>query len=111
NRRLRVRGGAGAADGTAAVDLVGATERFRVCRRLADHALEHLRNRGRAVLRGECGMHPMALRLPLVLDDDGTADRVEIAIAPGVEVEVTRERAIERGDGDGILDQRARIGC
>jgi len=56
-------------------------------------------------------MYPMTLRLPLVLDDNRTTDRVEVAMAPGVEVEVTRQRAIERGDGDCILDQGAGIGC
>ena len=78
--KLSVGGRAGADDGTAPVDLGGAAERCGVGRGVADHAFEHLGNRHCTILGGEGGMHPIALRLPLVLDDNGTGDRVEIAL-------------------------------
>ena len=105
-----IGGCAGADDSTAAVDLGRAAERRSVRRGVADHAFEHLADRYRAILGGEGSMHPVALRLPFVLDDNGATDRVEIGIAPTVDIEVPRQCAIERGDGNRILDQRAGIG-
>ena len=50
-------------------------------------------------------MYPMTLRLPLVLDDNRTTDRVEVAMAQRVEVEVTRQRAILAGaDRADVID-------
>ncbi len=109
-RELRIGGGAGAGDGAAALELRLAAERGRVHLDIADHALEHLDHRHRALLAGEGGVDAMALRLPLVLDDDGALHRVEVAIAPAVEIEVACQGAIERGDGDRVLHQRAGIG-
>src|SRR5499427_7118433 len=70
---LRVGGCARADDGPATVDLGGAAERRRVGRGVADHAFDHLGNRHGTILGGEGGVNAIALRLPLVFDDDGTS--------------------------------------
>src|SRR5262249_36562112 len=107
---LRVRRGAGIDDGAAAADLGAAAERRRIRSDLVDHALEHLADRDGSLFGDEGGRPAVALRLTFVLDRDRALDRVEIAVAPAIDIEMTRQRAVERRDGNRILDQGAAIG-
>ena len=73
---LRVGGCTRADDSPAAVNFGGAAERCSVGRSVADHPFHHFGNRHGTLLSGEGGMYAIALRLPLILDDDGAGDRV-----------------------------------
>ena len=53
----------------------------------------------------EGATYAVALRAPLVLDDDRAADRIDVAVELKIVNEVMRQRAPERGDGNGVVQQ------